>query len=91
MKMNLSHILVKEKYEAEDLQRKLEEGKDFAELARKYSTCPSAERGGSLGNIELKRLVPEFAEAAALLRAGEISPIVRTQFGHHLIRHDEGD
>lgn len=89
MKMQLSHILVKERYEAEDLQRKLKEGAAFNELARKYSTCPSAERGGSLGNIELKRLVAEFADAAEQLKVGEVSGIVRTQFGHHLIRHDE--
>lgn len=89
MKMSLSHILVTQKYEAEDLKRKLQEGIPFADLAKQFSTCPSSVRGGSLGHIELKRLDADFAEAAAKLEAGEVSEVVKTKFGHHLIRHDE--
>ena len=83
--MGLKHILVQHKYEAEDLQRKLSAGESFEELAKKYSTCSSAKGGGDLGEVSLDRLVSEFAEAALSLNVGEISPIVKTRFGHHLI------
>jgi len=89
--MTLSHILVEHRYEAEDLERKLRDGESFEDLAKKFSTCPSRLQGGSLGHIELSRLEPIFAEAAAALRPGEISPVVRTPFGHHLIRNDARD
>jgi len=89
MKMALSHILVQHHYEAEDLQRKLKQGQDFETLAAKHSKCPSAKNRGSLGLIDLRRLDPDFAEAAERLQPGEISPVVRTKFGHHLIRCDK--
>lgn len=84
----VSHILVKEKYEAEDLQRRLKDGDVFEELARKYSTCPSAAQGGHLGTVEPKRFVEEFRDALEAMKPGEISGIVRTRFGHHLIRRE---
>jgi peptidyl-prolyl cis-trans isomerase C len=84
--MNLSHILVAQKYEAEDIQRKLTQGEDFESLARKFSTCPSAREGGRLGNIELRRLDEAFVEAALQLKPSQISPVVRTRFGFHLIK-----
>jgi peptidyl-prolyl cis-trans isomerase C len=84
--MNLAHILVAQKYEAEDIQRKLTQGEDFESLARKFSTCPSAREGGRLGNIELRRLDEAFVEAALQLKPSQISPVVRTRFGFHLIK-----
>lgn len=86
--MILSHILVEHRFEAEDIQRKLNEGVAFEDLAQKFSKCPSRIQGGSLGHIELSRLEPTFAEAASRLSPGEISAVVRTPFGHHLIRND---
>ncbi len=86
--MTLSHILVEHRYEAEDIQRKLKEGDAFEDLAQKFSQCPSRAQGGSLGHIELSRLEPTFAEAASRLAPGQISEVVRTPFGHHLIRND---
>ncbi|MGE0762329.1 MAG: peptidylprolyl isomerase [Bdellovibrionales bacterium] len=88
MKMKLSHILVEQRYEAEDLIRKLADGEPFEKLAQKFSKCPSSQRGGSLGEIELKRLDPDFAAAAETLKAGQISEVVKTRFGHHLIRRE---
>jgi peptidyl-prolyl cis-trans isomerase C len=86
LKLHLAHILVQHKYEAEDLKLKLETSEmGFAELAKKFSQCPSAPEGGDLGLIALDRLDSDFAEAAELLKIGEISPIVRTRFGYHLI------
>jgi peptidyl-prolyl cis-trans isomerase C len=84
----LSHILVEHRYEAEDLQRKIKEGEPFEKLAKKFSKCPSAIRGGSLGEIQLSRLDPDFSEVAEKLKVGEISAVVKTRFGHHLIRRD---
>jgi parvulin-like peptidyl-prolyl isomerase len=85
-KMHLAHILVEHKYEAEDLQRKLSAGGEFGELARKFSRCSSNSRGGDLGEIELHRLDDDFADAARTLAVGALSPVVRTRFGHHLIK-----
>lgn len=84
---HVAHILVAQKYEAEDLLRKLKEGKDFAELARKYSSCPSASIGGDLGVLPLGKTVEDFEDASLALKPGEISTApVRTKFGYHLIK-----
>lgn len=92
MEMHLSHILVQHQYEAEDLVKKISEkqssdglSETFAHLARQFSKCPSGKSGGDLGKIALKRLVPEFSEVAEVLKVGEMSRIVRTSFGYHLI------
>jgi parvulin-like peptidyl-prolyl isomerase len=84
-KINVSHILVDHKYEAEDLERWLKSGKDFADLARKYSRCSSAKNAGFLGEILLSKCDENFAIAASQLKTGEISKPVRTRFGYHLI------
>jgi len=84
----VSHILVAQKYEAEDLLLRLNRGESFEELARKYSTCPSRERAGDLGAVEDRRLNEEFCEALMALADGEISSPVRTKFGYHLIRRN---
>ncbi len=87
---HVAHILVKHQYEAEDLLKKIQEGKDFSELAQKYSTCPSSSRGGDLGVLKTGRADPDFEEAALALQPGEISTEpVRTRFGYHLIRRME--
>ncbi|MBY0386200.1 peptidyl-prolyl cis-trans isomerase [bacterium] len=86
MKLHVSHILVTYQYEAEDLLKKLKEGASFAELAMKYSLCPSGKQGGDLGPLDSRRLDEDFAEAASQLKMGDTSPIVRTRFGYHLIQ-----
>ena len=86
MKVHVSHILVTYQYEAEDLLKKIKEGVSFAELAQRYSQCPSRERGGDLGEVDSQRLDSDFSEAALKLQAGDVSPIVRTRFGYHLIK-----
>lgn len=86
--LSLSHILVQHQYEAEDLQRRLQRGEDFATLAQKQSKCPSAKAGGSLGEVPLHRLEETFREAAEILKPGETSGIVRTPFGYHLIKRN---
>ncbi len=81
------HILVNQKYEAEDLLIKLSEGKSFSELAQKFSTCPSGKNGGSLGPIPTGKADPDFETVALALKPGERSlRPVRTRFGYHIIQ-----
>lgn len=86
MKITASHILVDHEYEAQDIQKKLEAGADFAKLASDFSTCPSGKDGGNLGEFGKGMMVPSFEKAAFQLMLGEVSGIVRTQFGFHLIK-----
>lgn len=86
MNLKAKHILVKHEYEAKDLQKKLKEGKSFEDLARDFSICPSSARGGDLGEFPKGRMIPAFEKALLELNENEISGIVRTQFGYHLIK-----
>jgi peptidyl-prolyl cis-trans isomerase C len=92
------HILIRIPKEAGDDQKKTAKlkiasirqeilaGKDFAETAKTQSDCPSKARGGDLGYFAKGRMVPEFEKAAFSLKEGEVSEIVETQFGFHLIQ-----
>jgi peptidyl-prolyl cis-trans isomerase D len=62
------------------------EGKDFAELAKTYSEGPSKDAGGALGAFTRDKMVKPFADTAFALKAGEISDLVKTQFGWHIIK-----
>jgi peptidyl-prolyl cis-trans isomerase C len=86
MKISAQHILVNHEYVALDLQKKLGEGVSFEELARDFSECPSGKEGGNLGEFKRGMMVPSFEKVAFALMPGEISGIVRTQFGFHLIK-----
>ena len=86
MKVTAQHILVDHDYEARDLQKKLAEGADFEQLARDFSQCPSGKEGGYLGEFGKGMMVPSFDKAVFALMPGEVSEIVRTQFGFHLIK-----
>ncbi len=72
--------------EIKKIQRELKEGGDFAELAKKYSQCPSSADGGNLGDFARGQMVKPFEDAAFSLKKGEISGIVETDFGYHLIQ-----
>lgn len=72
---------------AEDLKKRLEGGADFAELARKYSDDKgTAGRGGDLGITSRGSFVPEFEAAAYSLEKNEISQVVKSEFGYHIIQ-----
>ena len=86
--VNASHILVATEDEAKDVLSKIKGGEmSFEDAARKYSSCPSKENGGCLGEFSRGQMVPEFDEAVFAMAEGEIteSP-VKTQFGYHLIK-----
>jgi peptidyl-prolyl cis-trans isomerase C len=99
--VQMSHILITVKPDAskEDIakaRKKIEEilvkvkaGEDFAELAKKNSECPSSTKGGDLGYVSKGKMVPEFEKAAFALKPGQVSDIVQTQFGFHIIKVGE--
>ena len=74
------------KKKMEDVLQKAKAGEDFAELAKKYSEGPSASRGGDLNYIEKGQMVKNFEDVVFKLKVGEISGIVETQFGYHIIK-----
>ena len=78
------HILVEKQGLAEDLLGRLKKGADFQELAKKHSTCPSAEKGGDLGWFGRGKMAPEFEKAAFALNKGEFSDVVKSSFGYHV-------
>lgn len=82
---NASHILVESKEDADAIKKQLDEGADFAELAKEKSTGPSGPSGGSLGWFQKGAMVPEFEEAVMALEPGAVSEPVQTQFGWHVI------
>jgi peptidyl-prolyl cis-trans isomerase C len=84
------HILLKNTEEASDVIKLIEDGGDFAELAKEYSTGPSGPNGGDLGYFTKERMVPEFATAAFEMEPGEHSKEpVKTQFGFHVIKVED--
>ena len=75
--------------EAERVLQEIRGGGDFAALARQHSEGPSAERGGLLGTFKANELLPGFDEATANLQPGEISDVVRTRVGLHIVRLED--
>lgn len=81
-----SHILVAQEKDARDLREALSKGTGFEELARMHSTDATASRGGDIGYFRTGQLVPDFEKVCLKLNVGEISDIVHTQFGYHIIK-----
>ncbi|HEY8370181.1 MAG TPA: peptidylprolyl isomerase [Thermodesulfobacteriota bacterium] len=86
-----SHILVETEAQARQLREEILAGRDFAEAAKASSKDKgSADRGGDLGFFTKERMVPEFADAAFRLeKPGDLSPVVKTPYGYHIIRLEE--
>ena len=93
-----SHILIKveptaddatkaaDRKKIEDIRKKLTEGGDFAELAKENSEGPSAPKGGDLGYFRRGQMVKPFEDAAFSMKVNEVSGLVETRFGYHLIK-----
>ncbi|MBI5846222.1 MAG: peptidylprolyl isomerase [Deltaproteobacteria bacterium] len=73
----------------DEILAKLKKGADFASMARQNSSCPSRERGGDLDFFARGQMVPEFSQAAFALAPGQLSPVVETKFGFHVIKAEE--
>jgi len=74
---------------AERIRDEARGGADFAGLAQRYSDCPSKAQGGDLGFFRKGQMVPAFSEAAFRLPPGQVSDVVQTEFGFHVIKVEE--
>ncbi len=72
--------------EIETMRNEIAAGADFADVARDRSDCPSGKEGGDLGEFSRGAMVPSFEVAAFALQPGEVSDVVETDFGFHLIK-----
>jgi peptidyl-prolyl cis-trans isomerase C len=88
-KVHCAHILVKTEKEANKVLERLKKGDKFSKIAKEVSLCPSKKRGGDLGTFGRGQMVKEFEKAAFALQKGQISPIVKTKFGYHIIKRLE--
>lgn len=100
-RLKVRHILIKtdfkdpeasakDRQKAESIREEAQKGKDFAELAKKYSDDPGTKnQGGDLGYISRGQVIPEFEAAIFSLKAGEISKVIQTPYGYHIAKVDE--
>ncbi|MDQ6955370.1 MAG: peptidylprolyl isomerase [Mariprofundaceae bacterium] len=79
------HILVDSEEKCNTLKTQIEAGTDFAELAKKHSSCPSGRSGGDLGEFGPGQMVPEFDKVVFSAEVGSVEGPVKTQFGYHLL------
>lgn len=87
-KVRCSHILCNDKETAEEVLANLKNGADFTEEAR-ISRCPSNRNGGDLGKFGRGKMVKEFDDVAFDLEVGQLSGIVQTKFGYHILKRTE--
>jgi peptidyl-prolyl cis-trans isomerase C len=79
------HILVETEDQCNDLKQQIENGADFADLAKQYSKCPSGSNGGELGTFGPGQMVREFDEVVFSAEPNTVQGPVKTQFGYHLL------
>jgi parvulin-like peptidyl-prolyl isomerase len=92
LQIHARHILVETREEAEAVLERLNQGEDFAALAQELSQdSATAEVGGDLGWFPRGKMIPEFDEVAFSLAPGEVSGVVESTYGFHIIKVDERD
>jgi peptidyl-prolyl cis-trans isomerase C len=79
------HILVSTEAQANELKTAIQNGADFADLAKQHSSCPSGRDGGNLGSFGPGEMVPEFDRVVFSAPVNEVQGPVKTQFGYHLV------
>ncbi len=79
------HILVSSEEACQKIKDEIENGADFAEMAKKHSTCPSGGQGGDLGEFGPGMMVREFDEVVFSAPVNTVQGPVKTQFGYHLL------
>lgn len=84
-KASARHILVADEKLCEDLIEQINNGTDFAELAKKHSQCPSGQQGGDLGEFGPGAMVPEFDKVVFSGEIGKAHGPVKTSFGFHVL------
>lgn len=90
LSVKASHILLEDEAEAKKILERVKSGEDFNNLAAEFSKDPSAkENKGDLGYFRKGQMVEPFEEAAFKLQAGEISDLVKTDFGYHIIKLED--
>ncbi|MDG6778546.1 peptidyl-prolyl cis-trans isomerase [Thiomicrorhabdus sp. zzn3] len=80
------HILVDSEEKCNELKAQIEQGADFAEVAKEHSQCPSSRNGGDLGQFGPGMMVPEFDKVVFSAEVGSVEGPVKTQFGYHLVQ-----
>lgn len=88
-KRKISHIVVKEEEKAKEILKKLQENYDFYSLARENNIDGTREKGGELGWVSRNYFIKEFEDIAFKLKKGEISELVKTRFGYHIIKVED--
>ncbi|MED2934344.1 peptidylprolyl isomerase [Bacillus wiedmannii] len=89
-KLKASHILVKDEKKSKEIKEKLNNGEDFAALAKQYSEDPgSKEKGGELTEFGPGEMDPKFEEAAYKLDVGQVSDPIKSSYGYHIIKLTE--
>ena len=84
-KASARHILVPSEADCNTLKNLIENGEDFAEIAKAHSKCPSGRQGGGLGEFSPGQMVKEFDDVVFSGEVGKVLGPVKTQFGYHLI------
>ena len=88
-RIHCAHILVKTEKEANAALERIKRGEKFTNIAKQISTCSSKKRGGDLGFFSRGQMVKEFEKVSFSLQKGQLSSIVKTQFGYHIIKRLE--
>ena len=85
-KATARHILVDTQEKCDEIKKQIEEGSDFAEMAKQHSKCPSGRQsGGALGEFTPGQMVAEFDSVVFSQETGKVHGPVQTEFGYHLI------